>query len=69
MIGDIGALKDGLIFIFGFFINSYNDSHFLSSMLKSLFTVNSDESPRIDKIIMGRLKQADLENITSNLQK
>jgi len=69
MIGDIGALSDGLILIIGFFLNSYNDSHFLSLIMESLFTVNSEESPRIKKIITGRLKQADLENITSNLQK
>jgi len=56
MIGDIGALRDGLIMLVGFFFNAYNGTHFLSSIMKSLFTVNIDESPRINKMVMGRLK-------------
>ena len=56
MIGDIGALSDGLILMFGFFLNSFNDSHFLSSIMESLFSVNSDESTRIKKMITSRLK-------------
>jgi len=57
MIGDIGALRDGLILFLGFFLNSYSESHFLNSILENLFTVkNSDESPSIPKKVTGRVK-------------
>ena len=43
MIGDIGALKEGLIFLVGFLMNAYNKSYFHSAIMSTLFTINSDE--------------------------
>ena len=69
MIGDIGALYDGLIYLVAFFVSTYNNSHFLSSIMESLFTAKTDVSPNIPRVKTGSMKQKDLENITSNLQK
>jgi len=69
MIGDIGALYDGLIYLVAFFVSTYNNCHFLSSIMETLFTAKTDESPSIPRVKTGSMKQKDLENITSNLQK
>ena len=43
MIGDIGALKEGLVFLLGFLINAYNKSYFQNAIMSTLFTINSDD--------------------------
>ena len=69
MIGDVGGLYDGLIFLTGFFLNYFNDSHFKGAIMAALFSVNSGESLPITKTKRGKIKQVDLDNITLNLNK
>ena len=69
MIGYITAIHEGLVILVGLFINYYNESHFHGAIMNTLFTVNSDESCSQAKVIKDKIDQADIDNITSSLQK
>ena len=67
MLGDIGGLYDGLLFITGFFISTYNASKFEKKLVKSLFKFQKTLLKTTQTV--KKVSSADVVQIMLNLEK